>query len=76
MRHQPGMCKRSRVGVGQRPTGEVGVAVGSAAAGVDGGWVVTGGEAGSCGMGPAGSAPGPTNERTSKPKDVTNGLKC
>ena len=31
---------------------------------------------GSCGMGPAGSALGPTNERTSKPKDVTNGLKC
>ena len=51
------------------------VAVGSAAAGVEG-WVETGGEAGSWGKGPAGSAPGPPNGRTSRPNDVTNGLKC
>ena len=55
--------------------GEVRVAVGSATAGVAG-WVETGGEAGSWGKGPAGSAPGPPNETTSKPKEVTNGLKC
>ena len=54
--------------------GEVSVAVGRATA-VEGGWV-TGGDAGSWGKGPAGTAPGPTNERASKLKDVTNGWKC
>ena len=56
-------------------TGKGSVAVPMSTAGVEGG-NGCGGEAGSWGKGSTGSAPGPTKVSASKPKEVTNGLKC
>ena len=48
---------------------------GGAALGMGDCWTVTGGTAESWAVGSAGGAPGPTNGRATKLKDVTKGLK-